>query len=78
MRNAFASVIFGIEYMYQSAMEYLSATYHNYQTNLKDIPVSEPVRYAIQEGASAARDTGEGSGEGYGYYGGGGYGNVVF
>lgn len=55
--SIYSYVSSGLEYLYQSAMEYLNETYHQYTSDLHEIPMSE-VELADQSYyASLAADT---------------------
>lgn len=49
-----SSIIFGLQYLYDSTMEYLKKTYHSYGTNLKSIELSDAHLADIQMGEAAA------------------------
>jgi len=56
--SVYTSVVIGLEYLYEAAMEYLNGKYHNYDNMPTGLPrdyTPDPVILAqIQEGASAA------------------------
>lgn len=53
--SIYSAVAFGIEYLYESAMEYLNQTYHQYTSDLKDIPLTKAEIMAINEGGAMAQ-----------------------
>ena len=57
--SIYSSVAFGLEYLYQSAMEYLNRTYHQHTSDLQDIPMSEADLAEQAYYASLAADTAE-------------------
>lgn len=86
VNTIYTSVIFRLEYLYESIMEYLRARYHNYHSSLPDVYLPPETLADIGWGASYAASvayehTGYGSG-GAGDGGAGdcgvGYGNVVY